>query len=830
MQHTTAGQNVYAANELHIHEAARASLSLRHQLPSPPANFTGREEDLAELEKELAAAHSTGANISGRHAGLQGMGGVGKTALATVLAHRLKDHYPDAQLYLNLRGADPEHRPPVAPADAMQSIIHVFHPEAKLPEALDQLTPVYHGVLNEAGRVLLFLDNVADAEQVRPLLPPANCLVLVTSRNHFSLPGMVTRDIDCMRPEKSQEFLLKMAPRIKGHEKDAAELCGHLPLALEVFAGAVNDKNLYSVPDLLDRLVTRQERLNRVEAAFQISYELLGSEMQKCWSLLSVFSPSFDLHAVAAVWDEEARYPAATDHEREAMQMLVNANLVKLDKITGKFRLHDLVRCFCDGKLSKLQRNSASLRYSEHYKRIIDAASALLKQGGESMLRGLEMFDCDREHLEAAFEKLHSRSDRGAAAGIILLVNAVSSFYKLRFHPIQQLRWAEAQRDAGRFFDDKEVIIIALRSLGNAYNGLGYLHKTIEHYQQALEISRGTSNREEEGRVLIDLGGVYVELGDAQKAIEYCEQGLVVARAVSDRQSEHVALDNLHRAYELLGDTQRAIEFHQQSLKSALEIHNGGKRADSRSLAPAQHSLGDPHNDIDLAEQGLLVMRKIGDRFGEGEALLQIGNAYYFSKDMIKAVEFYDQALAIYREIGDRSGEGKVFFNLGSVNYFLGNKSKAIEFYAQALVICREIGNRKLELAVLDKLGLAHTTLDDARKAIEFYEQHLNIAREIGDRRVEGNALCNLGVAYKKLGDVRKAIEFYEQYLTIAREIGDRLGEGNALWNSALAHDSLGNRAEAIPRAGTALKIYEAIEDPNAAQVRAQLAEWRGQT
>ena len=77
---------------------------------------------------------------------------------------------------------------------------------------------------------------------------------------------------------------------------------------------------------------------------------------------------------------------------------------------------------------------------------------------------------------------------------------------------------------------------------------------------------------------------------------------------------------------------------------------------------------------------------------------------------------------------------------------------------------------------------------------------------------------------------MRKAIEFYEQYLTIAREIGDRLGEGNALWNSALAHDSLGNRAEAIPRAGTALKIYEAIEDPNAAQVRAQLAEWRGQT
>ena len=79
------------------------------------------------------------------------------------------------------------------------------------------------------------------------------------------------------------------------------------------------------------------------------------------------------------------------------------------------------------------------------------------------------------------------------------------------------------------------------------------------------------------------------------------------------------------------------------------------------------------------------------------------------------------------------------------------------------------------------------------------------------------------------MGDARKAIEFYEQQLIITREIGDRRGEGNALFNSALAHDSLGNRPEAIARAVAALAIYEAIEDPNAAKVRATLAEWRGE-
>ena len=117
--------------------------------------------------------------------------------------------------------------------------------------------------------------------------------------------------------------------------------------------------------------------------------------------------------------------------------------------------------------------------------------------------------------------------------------------------------------------------------------------------------------------------------------------------------------------------------------------------------------------------------------------------------------------------------------------------------------------------------------MGDARKAIEFYEQHLVIGREIGDRLGEGNALGNLGSAYANLGDVRKAMEFFEQALLITRETGDRRGEANSLWNSALALEKLGGQAQAIARAEAALRIYEAIEDPNAAKGRARLAEWR---
>jgi len=297
---------------------------------------------------------------------------VGKTALATVLAHRLKTQYPDAQICLNLRGFDPTARKPMPPAEAMQSIIHFFQPEAKLPETAEELSPIDNSVLNEAGRVLLFLDNAANTEQIRPLLPPANCLLLVTSRNQFSLPGLATRNIDCLPPEKSQELLLKLAPRINGHEAAAAGLCGHLPLALEVFAGVVSEKTLHPVEELVARLRKQDTKLGQVEASFQVSYDLLEEPLRRCWTLLAIFPANFDLPAAAAIWEME------TEASRDIMEALLKGSLVETDEAKVRFRLHDLVRQFCNGKLSAAERGAAMMRYARHYTKVGQETGQLL--------------------------------------------------------------------------------------------------------------------------------------------------------------------------------------------------------------------------------------------------------------------------------------------------------------------------------------------------------------------------------------------------------------------------------------------------------------------
>ena len=121
-----AGSNIIlVGHDVQIHEApGPASPSALHQLPAPPADFTGREAELNEL---LAKIKDGGVSISG----LRGMGGVGKTALALMLADRLKSEYPDGQLYMDLKGTS---QTPLRVAEIQEKVIRSFQPDSKLPE------------------------------------------------------------------------------------------------------------------------------------------------------------------------------------------------------------------------------------------------------------------------------------------------------------------------------------------------------------------------------------------------------------------------------------------------------------------------------------------------------------------------------------------------------------------------------------------------------------------------------------------------------------------------------------------------------------------------
>ncbi|MGA2173898.1 MAG: tetratricopeptide repeat protein [Verrucomicrobiota bacterium] len=599
------------------------------------------------------------------------------------MAHRLKTQYPDAQICLNLRGFDPTGHKPMPPAEAMQNIIHFFQPEAKLPETAEDLTSIYISVLNEAGRVLLFLDNAANAEQIQPLLPPPNCLFLVTSRNQFSLPGLATRNIDCLPPEESRELLLKLAPRLAGHEAVAADLCGHLPLALEVFAGVVSEKALHSVEELVARLRKHEMKLGKVEAAFQLSYDLLKEPLRRCWTLLAIFPTGFNLPAAAAIWETK------TELTRDVMEALLKGSLVEIDDTKVRLRLHDLVRQFCDGKLSEAERDAAMIRYAKHYTEVGREAQELYLKGGNNLLRALEVFDRERNHIEAAYEWLANRRDASSAAMLVRLVNSVVyTGLLLRFHPGQSIRWCEGQREAAKITKNRAAEANALGNLGNAYAKLGDVRKAIEFYQQAQGIHRVLGDRRGEGNALGNLGLSYSNLDERQKAVELFEQSLVITREIGDRRGEGNALGNLGNAYAKLGDVRKAIEFYQRAR---------------------------------------IITREIGDRQAEGNILGCLGIAYTKLDEGLNAIEFFEQQLLITYEIGDRRGEGIALCNIGIAYAELGEIRKAIEHFDEALVIDREIGNRRGEAANLFNSALALDKVGERVQAISRAEAALNI-------------------------------------------------------------------------------------------------------
>ncbi|MEV5499095.1 BTAD domain-containing putative transcriptional regulator [Nonomuraea fuscirosea] len=216
------------------------------QLPRGLPLFVGREPELEWLTTSLGrmrADRRTGPMA----VALDGMGGVGKSTLATHFAHAIADEFTDGQLYLDLRGDDREEGSPTA-GDALNSLLYALGvPASHMPDTFDARMGTYRS-LTAGKRFLLLLDNVRDAVQVRPLLPnSADSLVVITSRPRLAaLDGAYRLRVDVPDHATARELLVRRlagrAARGVVHTAEGSivdeivELCGRLPLALAILA------------------------------------------------------------------------------------------------------------------------------------------------------------------------------------------------------------------------------------------------------------------------------------------------------------------------------------------------------------------------------------------------------------------------------------------------------------------------------------------------------------------------------------------------------------------------------------------------------------------
>ena len=301
------------------------------QLPAAPRGFAGRAEELRRLDG------GTGPVV------VTGLAGIGKTALALTWAHRAARRFPDGQLYADLHGHP-------AAAILPRFLRALGEPSRDVPPDLAAATVRYRELM-AARRVLVLLDNVADATQVRSLLPPTpGCLAVVTGADRLAeLPGDRIRlgplsPADAVAVLAGQLGTARIAADLDGaHE--LARVCDHLPLALRIAAARLLDHPGAGLADYArelrdgDPLGELETEDASVRAAFERSYRRLPEEQRRLFRRLGGLPPGTPCtaHLAAALAGVEVT------QARRILTALAHAGLVE-QRGRHRFELLDLVR------------------------------------------------------------------------------------------------------------------------------------------------------------------------------------------------------------------------------------------------------------------------------------------------------------------------------------------------------------------------------------------------------------------------------------------------------------------------------------------------------
>jgi DNA-binding SARP family transcriptional activator/tetratricopeptide (TPR) repeat protein len=660
------------------------------ELPPATARFTGRQAELGGLDRllERTATEPVVASVSGP-------AGVGKTALVLRWAHAVADRFPDGQLYVDLGGYGTAR--PVSTEEALERILRSAGvPPDQIPAEDDARRRVYRSAVT-GRRLLLVLDNVRSAEQVRPLLPGVpGCLVVVTSRDALvglaALDGARPVNLAPLREEESLALLAALIDddRVRAEPAalaDLARLCAHLPLALRIAAARLAIQPHHPVHALVRRLGRDALGVLRspddppaaVRTAFDHSYVLLGEAARRLFRRLAL-APGSDLAApvAAALMDE----PVET--VERLLDELTCAHLADEHR-PGRYRQHDLLRQYAaelaaaedpdEERRTAIHRSitwylAAAAQATEvldpHRRR--DLPFPLGTPGDRPLVltdhdEALAWCEAERGNLVAA---VYQAIEYGRPDLAWQLPVALFGFFELRKYWADWLGTHAMGLDAARQVHARSAEAWMLNSLGIAEKQLGRYERAIDRYRAALAIRQETGDRHGEAVTLNNLGTAANRTGRSDEAIAHYGQALAVFRETGDRWGEGLVLTNLGEAHRSRG-----------AYESALLCFT----------------------------EALAIRRFLGDRRGEGIVVNNLANTVRALGRYSEAIHSYRQALRLRHSVGDRWGVARTLTNLGTVLEEVGRPVPARRCWRWALEIFHELGDGQVDQvrALLDQ-------------------------------------------------------------------------------------------------------------------------------
>ena len=735
------------------------------QLPSAVRYFTGRQRELKTLLSVSGHAADPADAVNSADAGsaapvwaIDGMAGIGKTALAINAAHRMADRFPDGQVYLDLHGytRGQEAR---SPGEALSMLLRMLGADAqRLPEDVDERTALYRQHL--AGtRTLIVLDNAAEEAQVQPLIPnSAGCLVLVTSRRRLKgLHDARILSLDVLPPADAAALISAVAGNERVRPDDPAlaeiiELCGALPLALRISAALLLHRPAWTPEHLVGLLRDANERIRilgeaelPLKALFDLSHGNLDEDEQQVYRRLGL-TPSLDCDAYALA----ALVDTAPANATRLLENLVDHNLL-ISQVPGRYRPHDLVR---------LHARAMAERDPE-------------RESAAALDRLLDFYRATADHADAQTSLYpRSKAEEHVPVGAPQLPDATSAWVWMRTERPNLL--ACIRHAAAR--DRHDLVIELTLSMASLHRADGPWPEAIALLGDAVRAAESTGDRLSRAHILTRRGHIRCLIGNRPDATTDLDEPLRLYRLLNEPLGQANALTFL-----------------------------GQVRLSSGRFADASEVL----------EEARALYREVDAPSGLANALAYLGEARRLTCDYAGAEQAQLEALRIYEGQGDRRGQANAFGYLGQLRTLTGDLSGAAEALNRALEIRTELGNARGRAQSLSDLAQVRLGTGQYADANANLQAALEIYRELGDQRGVGIGQTLLGQTQLRLGEQESAVRNIEEALALFRLIG---ADGNELWalnHYAAAIAAGGDLDRALALHQDALRTARELDEPD---------------
>ncbi|MDG5808899.1 tetratricopeptide repeat protein [Streptomyces ossamyceticus] len=720
--------------------------------------FTGRTPELQWLARHLGPPIGQVPTVV-----LAGLGGVGKSQIASEYVHRYGAFYTGGVFWISL--ADPATAPHEVAACGGAEGMDLRPDFAALAPA--QQTALVRGAWQSPLPRLLIFDNCEDDETLVRWRPPSGgCRVLVTSRRSAWDPtlGLGVQEIDVLPPDDGLALLSQYRPPTSTAESLAlaaiADELGQLPLALHLAGSYLSRFKAAVTPDgylgQLRRSPTVDHRslsasgisptrhVQTIAATFALSVDRLGDEpTRQCLRNAAYLAPGQGIPRpllLSSLGLDDGE-DAAMDLE-EALQRLADLGLAQMTA-DGVPRLHRLVAAFVQDRLG----DPESLRQVEsqvwaHCDGHAFGGTPATRAALEPHLRMLTERALLRRDLAAAALAnvlglyLGRRGDRDGSVSWLQMALSIKEDmfgvdapetakdlndlgYAYLGGPTRVLAEPYLER-ARRLWDPRREatnLAATLDNLGQLQMGSGRWDLAEPYLRRALDIrlKKLGPDAYPTSVTISNLAQIAVERGDLATATDLARRAVDIRESLGERcdpTSTAVSHMLLSRVLDQAGDRAEALRHDER----ALELYQaalGARHPRTLSAAVRASSRALVEGDLAGAARLIEISGASGDMVPDadllaaasGTELNNMGFAFWMTGDYTAARRLYGMAL------GRDDAEATTLNNLGMISERLGEYEAAAEYYRKALILLGDKAasrsNLGLRARVLNNLGVS---------------------------------------------------------------------------------------------------------------------------